>query len=93
MGDFNHALRLKYEQQCPDCGQSDFVEDHASGDLVCRVRCVAAWTYPRASPHCWLAGCLPQWHARRHPQNRVAWPLPAGRAAELRRGGGGSRDR
>ncbi|EFN54856.1 hypothetical protein CHLNCDRAFT_24273 [Chlorella variabilis] len=36
MGDFNHALQLKYEQQCPDCGQSDFVEDHASGDLVCR---------------------------------------------------------
>jgi hypothetical protein len=38
MGDFNVGLRLKYEQQCPDCGQSDFVEDHASGDLVCRVR-------------------------------------------------------
>ncbi len=37
MGDFNINLRLKYEQQCPDCGLSDFVEDHASGDLVCRV--------------------------------------------------------
>lgn len=36
MGDFNINLRLKYEQQCPDCGLSDFVEDHASGDLVCR---------------------------------------------------------
>jgi transcription initiation factor TFIIB len=37
MGDYNIGLRMKYEQQCPDCGQSDFVEDHASGDLVCRV--------------------------------------------------------
>ncbi len=37
MGDFNINLRLKYEQQCPDCGLSFFVEDHASGDLVCRV--------------------------------------------------------
>jgi ribosomal protein S27AE len=38
MADYNIGLRLKYEQQCPDCGQSNFVEDHASGDLVCRVR-------------------------------------------------------
>ncbi|KAI7835903.1 hypothetical protein COHA_010206 [Chlorella ohadii] len=36
MGDYNINLRLKYEQQCPDCGLSDFVEDHASGDLICR---------------------------------------------------------
>lgn len=40
MGDYNIGLRMKYEQQCPDCGQSDFVEDHASGDLVCRVGAV-----------------------------------------------------
>eukprot|EP00887_Chlorella_sp_A99_P007621 scaffold20.g7621.t1 len=33
---FNLALRLKYEQTCPDCGESDFVEDHAAGDLICR---------------------------------------------------------
>ena len=33
---FNVALRMKYEQQCEDCGESDFVEDHASGDLICR---------------------------------------------------------
>lgn len=36
--DFNVALRLKYEQRCLDCGESDFVEDHAQGDLICRVR-------------------------------------------------------
>lgn len=34
----NVAIRMKYEQTCEDCGQSDFVEDHASGDLICRVR-------------------------------------------------------
>jgi transcription initiation factor TFIIB len=33
---FNVALRLKYEQRCEDCGESDFVEDHACGDLICR---------------------------------------------------------
>ena len=46
MGDYNIGLRMKYEQQCPDCGQSDFVEDHASGDLVCRVggrTCAVGW--------------------------------------------------
>ena len=37
MDQFNVALRMKYEQQCLDCGESDFVEDHASGDLICRV--------------------------------------------------------
>ena len=37
MADYNIGLRIKYEQQCPDCGLSNFVEDHASGDLVCRV--------------------------------------------------------
>ena len=34
---YNVALRMKYEQTCLDCGDSDFVEDHASGDLICRV--------------------------------------------------------
>ncbi|CAL5228963.1 g12195 [Coccomyxa viridis] len=29
------AARYKFEQQCADCGSSDFVEDHANGDLVC----------------------------------------------------------
>lgn len=38
MDQFNVALRMKYEQQCLDCGDSDFVEDHASGDLICKVR-------------------------------------------------------
>ena len=38
MANFNLSLRLKYEQSCPDCGESDFVEDHAAGDLICRVR-------------------------------------------------------
>lgn len=37
MDQYNVALRLKYEQTCLDCGESDFVEDHASGDLICRV--------------------------------------------------------
>lgn len=36
MGDYNESIRLKYEQTCKDCGASDFVEDHASGDLICR---------------------------------------------------------
>lgn len=31
------AARYKFEQQCADCGSSDFVEDHANGDLVCTV--------------------------------------------------------
>lgn len=31
------ALRAKYEQTCPDCGGTDFVEDHAQGDLICTV--------------------------------------------------------
>lgn len=35
---YNYALRTKWEQQCPDCGMSNFVEVPASGDLVCRVR-------------------------------------------------------
>jgi transcription initiation factor TFIIB len=34
--DANISLRIKYEQTCPDCGASDFVEDHSSGDLICR---------------------------------------------------------
>ncbi|KAK9837177.1 hypothetical protein WJX81_008700 [Elliptochloris bilobata] len=29
------GLRAKYEQTCPDCGGTDFVEDHAQGDLIC----------------------------------------------------------
>jgi transcription initiation factor TFIIB len=33
---FNVALRMKYEQRCEDCGESDFVEDHACGDLICK---------------------------------------------------------
>jgi hypothetical protein len=32
------SVRLRYEQSCRDCGGSDFVEDHAQGDLVCTVR-------------------------------------------------------
>lgn len=47
MGDqYNVALRMKYEQQCLDCGESDFVEDHASGDLICRVSS-SLFKYPR----------------------------------------------
>ena len=34
------AARYKFEQQCADCGSSDFVDDHANGDLVCTVRCL-----------------------------------------------------
>lgn len=37
MDQFNVALRMKYEQKCLDCGEADFVEDHASGDLICKV--------------------------------------------------------
>ncbi|KAK9830270.1 hypothetical protein WJX72_010697 [[Myrmecia] bisecta] len=29
------AWRQKYEQTCPDCGSSNFVEDHSQGDLIC----------------------------------------------------------
>eukprot|EP00890_Picochlorum_soloecismus_P003500 jgi/Picsp_1/4150/NSC_01659-R1_transcription initiation factor iib len=36
MNNYNIALRMKYEQKCEDCGESNFVEDHASGDLICR---------------------------------------------------------
>ena len=36
MNSHNVALRMKYEQKCEDCGESNFVEDHASGDLICR---------------------------------------------------------
>ena len=28
----------KYTQQCPDCGGSNFVDDHQQGDLICKVR-------------------------------------------------------
>ena len=52
-GQYNIALRMKYEQKCPDCGDSDFVEDHAAGDLICRVRarcCLAAQGLPRSPP-------------------------------------------
>ena len=31
------STRLKFEQVCSDCQSSDFVEDHAQGDLVCTV--------------------------------------------------------
>jgi hypothetical protein len=41
MADYNYSLRLKYEQVCKDCGESDFIEDHAAGDLICRVGTVA----------------------------------------------------
>ncbi|KFM24080.1 Transcription initiation factor IIB-2 [Auxenochlorella protothecoides] len=36
MAGYNVALRMKFEQRCPECGESDFVEDHSSGDLICR---------------------------------------------------------
>lgn len=29
--------RSRYEQKCVDCGNSDFVEDRAAGDLTCQV--------------------------------------------------------
>ena len=29
--------RSRYEQKCIDCGNSDFVEDRAAGDLTCQV--------------------------------------------------------
>jgi transcription elongation factor Elf1 len=29
-------VQVEYENQCPDCGSIDVVEDHAHGDLVCR---------------------------------------------------------
>ena len=32
------TTRHKYEQRCPDCGSSDFVDDFSAGDLICRVR-------------------------------------------------------
>lgn len=28
---------LRQERVCPDCKGRDFVEDHAAGDIVCRV--------------------------------------------------------
>lgn len=31
------STRLKFEQVCADCQSSDFVEDHAQGDLTCTV--------------------------------------------------------
>ena len=31
------AARIKYEQICPDCRGSDFVENFSEGDLVCTV--------------------------------------------------------
>ncbi len=31
------TTRLKFEQVCSDCQSSDFVEDHAQGDLICTV--------------------------------------------------------
>jgi len=31
------STRLKFEQLCSDCQSSDFVEDHAQGDLICTV--------------------------------------------------------
>ncbi len=38
MTDVHAAIRLKYEQACQECGGKDLVEDHAQGDLICRVR-------------------------------------------------------
>ncbi len=45
------AARYKFEQQCADCGSSDFVEDHANGDLVCTVwpLCISTRTQAHAS--------------------------------------------
>lgn len=35
------GAQIKHERICPDCRQTDFVEDHAAGDIVCRVRVLA----------------------------------------------------
>lgn len=29
----------RFDQTCPECGGSDFVDDQAAGDLICRVMC------------------------------------------------------
>jgi ribosomal protein S27E len=31
-------LGPRRERVCPDCRGIDFVEDHAAGDIICRVR-------------------------------------------------------
>ena len=74
------ALRAKYEQSCPDCGGTDFVEDHAQGDLICTV-----------SP----PGCLPLLRALCETQKPGSLTClgSAGRGLELRACGGGARDR
>jgi hypothetical protein len=33
---------LREERVCGDCGGKDFVEDHAAGDIVCRVSIMQA---------------------------------------------------
>jgi hypothetical protein len=35
---YAEGAQIKHERQCPDCRGRDFVEDHAAGDIVCRVR-------------------------------------------------------
>ena len=32
------CLMAYAQQKCPDCGGIQFVEDHAAGDVVCKVK-------------------------------------------------------
>ena len=41
------TTRHKYEQRCPDCGSSDFVDDFSAGDLICRVRAAQVLQRPK----------------------------------------------
>lgn len=39
---------LRQQRKCGDCGGFDFVEDHAAGDIVCRVRACGLPSCPMA---------------------------------------------
>jgi hypothetical protein len=51
---FDYSLRYKFEQQCPECRESELVEDHSSGDLICKVG------YLKGRHLCWKSGDWPK---------------------------------
>lgn len=53
---YAEGAQIKHERRCGDCGGTEFVEDHAAGDIVCNVRGAVA------PPSCCC--CLPRLVAR-----------------------------
>jgi hypothetical protein len=43
---YAEGAHIRQERVCPDCRGRDFVEDHAAGDIVCRVRALGLAACP-----------------------------------------------